>query len=80
MLLTNPEYWLGSHPTCAICRADDPFMDSRHARLFRDAKGAWNIQSNKALNGVWFKISQMTVNEGCMFQIGEQRFRLKVGD
>jgi len=28
---------------------------------------------------LWFKVPQITVEDGCLFQIGEQRFRLKVG-
>lgn len=79
MMLRNAEYWIGTHPSCGIGRPDDPFTDARHARVFRDAKKAWNVQNNKSLNGLWFKMSQLIVDEGCMFQIGEQRFRLKVG-
>ena len=37
MLLVKPEYWIGSDPTCPICRPDDPFCEPRHVRLYRDA-------------------------------------------
>ena len=40
MLLVKPEYWIGSDPTCAICRPDDPFCEPRHVRLFRGSRAA----------------------------------------
>jgi len=79
ILLVKPEYWIGADTSCAICRSEDPFTSPKHVHLFRDSKGAWNAQNNKTLNGVWFRIPQMTVEDGCLLQIGEQRFRLKVG-
>jgi pSer/pThr/pTyr-binding forkhead associated (FHA) protein len=77
--LAKAEYWIGSDPACPICRPDDPFVELRHARLYRDAVGAWHVQNNKSSNGLWCKVPQITVEDGCLFQIGEQRFRLKVG-
>ena len=38
MLLVKPEYWIGSDPTCPICRPDDPFCEPRHVRLFRGSE------------------------------------------
>jgi len=40
--LAKAEYWIGSDPACAICRAGDPFIEPRHIRLYRDANGAWH--------------------------------------
>jgi pSer/pThr/pTyr-binding forkhead associated (FHA) protein len=77
--LTNPEYWIGSDPACVICRANDPFVESRHVRLYRDPNDVWNAQNNKSPNGLWLRVAHITVDEGCLFQIGEQRFRLTVG-
>jgi hypothetical protein len=77
--LVAAEYWIGSDLACAICRAGDPFVEPRHARLHRDASGAWHAHHNKSLNGLWLKVPQITVEEGCLFQIGEQRCRLTVG-
>jgi pSer/pThr/pTyr-binding forkhead associated (FHA) protein len=77
--LAKPEYWIGSGPDCAICRAGDPFVEPRHARLYRDANGAWHAQNNKSSNGLWVKVPQITVTDSCLFQIGEQRFRLNAG-
>jgi hypothetical protein len=77
--LAKPEYWIGSGPDCPICRAGDPFVEPRHARLCRDANGAWHAQNNKSPNGLWVKVPQITVTDSCQFQIGEQRFRLSAG-
>ena len=30
MLLVKNEYWIGSDPSCPICRTDDPFCEPRH--------------------------------------------------
>ena len=77
--LTSTECWIGTDSACAVCRPEDPFVEPRHVRVFRDAKGAWHAQNNKSANGLWYRVPQITVEEGCLFQIGEQRFRLKVG-
>ena len=76
-LLVKPEYWIGSDPGCPICRPDDPFCEPRHVRLF-SAKGSWYAEHNKTQNGLWLRMSQITVESMVQFQIGEQRFRLKV--
>jgi pSer/pThr/pTyr-binding forkhead associated (FHA) protein len=77
--LTKAEYWIGRDPVCPICRAGDPFVEPRHVRLLREANGAWQAQNNKSPNGLWYRVPQITVTDTCLFQIGEQRFRLKVG-
>ena len=77
--LVQPEHWIGSDPACTICRADDPFVEPRHVRLSCASDNVWHAQNNKTANGLWFKVPQITVEDGCLFQIGEQRFRLKVG-
>jgi pSer/pThr/pTyr-binding forkhead associated (FHA) protein len=78
VLLVKPEYWIGADPTCAICRADDPFCEPRHVRLYRKANGAWHAENNKTQNGLWVRMSQITVESLAQFQIGEQRFQLRV--
>ena len=78
--LTLAEYWIGSDPSCVFRRDSDPFVEPRHVRLSRDGKGAWQAQHSKSLNGLWLRVPQVTVEEGCLFQIGEQRLRLKTGE
>lgn len=77
--LTASEYWIGRDPACAICRPNDPFVEARHVRLHRDANGAWHARNNESPNGLWYRVPQITLENACLFQIGEQRFRLRVG-
>jgi len=78
MLLVKPEYWIGTDPTCSICRPDDPFCEPRHVRLFRSPNGSWYAEHNRTQNGLWLRMSQIMVESVVRFQIGEQRFLLKV--
>ena len=79
VILSQPEYWIGSDPACVIRRLDDPFVEPKHARLSRDASAAWQIEHRKSLNGIWLRKSQIIVDSTCQFQIGEQRFRIRIG-
>jgi hypothetical protein len=76
--LVKPEYWIGTDPGCPICRCEDPFCEPRHARIYRKPTGDWYAEHNKSQNGLWLRMSQVTVETSAQFQIGEQRFRLKV--
>ncbi len=78
MLLVKNEYWIGSDPGCAVCRADDPFCESKHARVYRTPRGGWAVDHNKTSNGLWVRMPQIAVESVVQFQIGEQRFKLKV--
>jgi FHA domain len=78
MLLNKNEYWIGSDPTCPICRPDDPFCEPRHVLLYRKDKGSWHAEHNKTPNGLWLRMPQITVESLAQFQIGEQRFQLRV--
>jgi pSer/pThr/pTyr-binding forkhead associated (FHA) protein len=78
VLLVKPEYWIGSDPGCPICRPDDPFCEPRHARLFRTAKGSWQVEHYKTQNGLWIRKPQIPVDSIVRFQVGEQRFQLRV--
>ena len=78
ILLVQPEYWIGSDPACPISRPDDPFCEPRHVRLFRAPSGSWYAEHNHTQNGLWLRRSQIVVECVVRFQIGEQRFLLKV--
>jgi hypothetical protein len=78
VLLVKDEYWIGSDPTCQVCRPDDPFCDARHIRLYRGSRGNWHAEHNKTQNGLWLRMAQITADSMILFQIGEQRFKLKV--
>lgn len=77
--LGQSECWIGrDSKLCAIARPDDPFVSPRHARLFRDAKGQWHAENHKAPNGLWLRMEQVPIDGACQFQLGEQRFILRV--
>jgi hypothetical protein len=79
VLLVKNEYWIGSDPSCPICRPDDPFCEPRHVRLYRGgSRGGWHAEHPKTLNGFWLRMPQITVESTAQFQIGEQRFQLRV--
>jgi len=78
IILVKPEYWIGSDSICLICRPDDQFCEPRHARVYYTPKGQWFAEHNKSQNGLWLRMSQVKVEKTIQFQIGEQRFRLKV--
>jgi pSer/pThr/pTyr-binding forkhead associated (FHA) protein len=76
--LVKNEYWIGSHPSCAICRPDDPFCEPYHIRLHQKPQRGWHAEHNKTVNGLWLRMSQIAVEPMVHFQIGEQRFQIKV--
>jgi pSer/pThr/pTyr-binding forkhead associated (FHA) protein len=78
VVLVKSEYWIGSEANCAITRPDDPFCESRHARVYRDQEGEWFADHNRSQNGLWLRLPQVTLDKTIQFQIGEQRFRLRV--
>jgi hypothetical protein len=74
ILLGKSEYLIGSDPSCPICRPDDPFCEPRHVRLYRGSRGAWHADHHKTPNGLWLRMSQITVESLAQFQIGEHDF------
>lgn len=77
IVLSRPEYWVGTDSGCEISRPDDPFCEPRHCRIFRGSKGGWMAEHSKTVNGLWFKVQQVIVESSLQFQIGEQRFRFR---
>jgi pSer/pThr/pTyr-binding forkhead associated (FHA) protein len=77
--LAQPEYWIGRDAAaCAIARPDDLLVSPRHARLHRNSKNQWHIESNKAPNGVWLRIDEITLGKACQIRLGEQKFLFRV--
>jgi pSer/pThr/pTyr-binding forkhead associated (FHA) protein len=78
-LLAQNENWVGRDAAhCAVALVGDPLISPRHARVFRDPKGRWHVENMKSLNGTWLRIDQMALDSACQFQLGEQRFLLRV--
>lgn len=76
--LSRGEYAIGRDPGCDIARPDDRHLSRRHARLTRDADGRWRVANEKSADGVWVRVGQLFVSAKLQFQLGEQRFSLKV--
>jgi pSer/pThr/pTyr-binding forkhead associated (FHA) protein len=77
--LEDAELWLGRDPAqCAVALPHDPYLDPRHARVYRDAQGEWRIENADSVNGLWLRVRRIALETGGHFQLGEQRFILKV--
>ena len=75
--LPGAENWIGRAADCTI-PLDDPMIADHHVRLIRGDSG-WKLESHEARDGVWFRIDKpITVDRTCSFQLGEQRFLLRV--
>jgi pSer/pThr/pTyr-binding forkhead associated (FHA) protein len=78
-LLKKPELWIGRDAkNCLVSFDGDPLLSPRHARLYKDAKGRWFVENAKSLNGTWLRITQMPLERAGQFQLGEQRFAVKI--
>jgi hypothetical protein len=70
--------WIGrDRGQCAVA-VPDPFLDPRHARIFRDGQGRWRLEGPGTVNGVWLRVARLPVDNVCHFQLGEQRFVLRI--
>jgi pSer/pThr/pTyr-binding forkhead associated (FHA) protein len=76
--LTEPEYWVGRDPRFCAIVLDDPMVDRKHARLYRDEKNRWIMANARSRNGLWARIEDVALGRGGAFQCGEQRFLFKV--
>jgi hypothetical protein len=77
--LDQPSLWLGRDlRACPLAVEDDPFLDARHARFYQDGRGSWFVESKGTLNGAWLRIRSIHVEGTCQFQVGEQRFVLRI--
>jgi pSer/pThr/pTyr-binding forkhead associated (FHA) protein len=76
--LMQQECCIGSDPACAVAVANDPCVNPRHVRLFRDAKGRWRAENLRSVNGLWLRIRRIPLDSSCQFQLGEQRFAFRL--
>jgi pSer/pThr/pTyr-binding forkhead associated (FHA) protein len=76
--LTGREHWLGRDPRRCSIVVDDPMVDPRHARVYRDeSTGRWVIANDRSRNGLWARVHEVALGAGGYFQCGEQRFSFK---
>ncbi len=76
--LTEKEHWLGRDLGASSIVVDDPYVDPRHARVYRDERGHWVVANDRSRNGLWGRISEVAITRGGYFLCGEQRFLFKV--
>jgi pSer/pThr/pTyr-binding forkhead associated (FHA) protein len=77
--LPRPENWLGRDAKCCtVPVANDVLLSPRHARFYRDSKSRWHVENAQSVNGTWLRIEQMVLQTTCQFQLGEQRFLLRI--
>jgi pSer/pThr/pTyr-binding forkhead associated (FHA) protein len=55
----------------------DTFVDPSHA-IVRWRNGFWLLINNDSLNGVWYRVEQVTLASRCRFQLGEQRLGFRI--
>lgn len=77
-MLTDAEARIGRHARGCSIVLNDPLVSPLHARVYRDDKGRWLVENLKSLNGVWLRVAHAPLDSTCQFQLGEQRFLLKV--
>lgn len=77
--LDRSDNWLGRDPTrCNLVVGDDRMLSPVHARLYRGEKGTWRIADLNSLNGVWLRVKKVKFRRTGYFQLGEQRFILRL--
>jgi pSer/pThr/pTyr-binding forkhead associated (FHA) protein len=78
-LLTEADNWLGRDASqCTVVLGKDPLANPRHARVYRDEKGRWFLENGASLNGTWLRVNKITLDGTGQFQLGEQRFLIKI--
>ena len=77
--LTEPEYWIGTDSQqCSLVIEGDPFIDPKHARIWKQKNGRWLIRNEKSSNGLWVRIQKCRLSDNLEFQLGEQRFQIRI--
>ena len=76
--VTATEHWIGRDSRLCSIVLDDPMVSPRHARLYRDKQNRWLLANAKSLNGVWLRVNRIDLGNTAQFQLGEQRFSIRV--
>ncbi len=76
--ITSTEHWIGRDSRLSSIVLDDPMVSPRHARLYRDKQNRWLLSNAKSLNGIWLRINRIDLGSTAQFQLGEQRFSIRM--
>lgn len=78
-VLQREEAWMGRDSAqSAVALESDPMVSPRHARVYRDAAGQWHLENAGSLNGVWLRVARLPIEGSARFQLGEQRFLVRI--
>ncbi len=78
LLIRGEEQWMGADKGCGLAVTDDLLLDARHARIHCTGREQWSIVDNNTTNGTWSMIQDIVIEESLQFQIGEQRFLVRI--
>src|SRR5439155_13887921 len=76
--VASAEQWIGHDSRLCSIVLNDPMVSPRHARLYRDKQDRWLLANAKSLNGVWLRVNRIDLGNTAQFQLGEQRFSIRV--
>lgn len=76
--LAKPDVWLGRDSKQCDYVIDDLLVSPRHARVYRDEQSRWVIANNGSRNGVWLRVNRVPLAASGQFQVGEQRFIIRI--
>lgn len=76
--ISDSETWFGKDTARCQIVVNDPYASARHACIRRAADNRWIIESNKAANGLWLRIEQISLAGACRFLLGEQQFLFRL--
>lgn len=78
-VLSHAESWFGRDAAnCQMAVPDDPMLGRRHALFTQAGDGGWEVRDAGSRNGVWVRVDRVQIRGTCKFQLGEQRFFLRV--
>jgi pSer/pThr/pTyr-binding forkhead associated (FHA) protein len=70
---------IGQDPAvCQVVLDDDPAVSTLHAKIRRTDRGDLVLEDANSRNGIWLAIGKHRFHKAIRFQLGEQRFRIRI--
>lgn len=78
LVLDPPSMVFGRQPSHGgMARPDDPSLNREHVR-FELSGDQWKVVNLSSKNGLWVRVDRVRFPVSCRFQLGEQRFLVRV--